>query len=99
MNYLLLLILNDIEKIYLNDRILFIFKKMVIFKKWYGLKLKNMFGNKLLIDFNGILMFVEIVILKFGIILLWNGRWVEIYVMKKNFFYYFMDWIDDDLVN
>lgn len=99
MNYPSLLVPNDIEKIHLNDRTLSIPKKTATFKKWHGSKLKNTFGNKPLIDFNGTPMFVEIAILKLGIISSWNGRWVETYAMKKNSPYYFMDWIDDDLVN
>ena len=54
---------NDWEVIKLEDRERSIPKKRLILKEWDGPELEYSFGNKPLIDFNGIPLFAELSIL------------------------------------
>jgi len=93
-----LLVPNAKEKLFINNgQEVQIPKKELVFQKWKGEKLNNTFGNKPLIDFDGVPVFAEIAILKLGLISSWKGRWIETYGMKGNNPYYLSDWVDDKL--
>ena len=64
------------------------------FKKWQGEPIKNTFGGKGLIDFNGQPMFAELAIKHLAELGSWEARWVETYAMKGGLPYYFSEWGD-----
>jgi len=97
MNYPSLLEPNGQEEIELPSGKILVPKKQIQLKEWRGEKINNTFGEKPLVDFNGIPFFVELAILKIGQIASWEGRWIETYAMKKEGPYFFENWLDDHL--
>lgn len=64
------------------------------FKQWQGESIKNTFGGKPLVDYEGVPMFAELAIQRTAVKGGWNSRWIETYAMKGNLPYYFTNWLD-----
>ncbi len=67
------------------------------FKQWVGEPIANTFGNKGLIDYEGVPMFAELAIQRTAVKAGWGARWVETYAMKGKIPYYFTQWGDSSL--
>jgi hypothetical protein len=67
------------------------------FKKWQGEPIADTFGGKGLIDYEGIPMFAELVIMKTAIANGWQARWIEAYAMKGGKPYHFSAWGDGSI--
>lgn len=68
--------------------------KRLTFKQWSGSSIKNTFGNKGLVDYEGVPMFAELAIQRLAVEGGWDARWVETYAMKGKVPYYFSEWGD-----
>jgi hypothetical protein len=90
---------NEEEIKLLSGEKIIVPKKSIVLRSWSGEKLKNTFGGKPLVNFNGKPMFLEMCILKLGEISSWNGRWIQTYQMKGKKPYYLKEWVDDKLSN
>jgi hypothetical protein len=69
----------------------------LVFKQWKGELIKNTFGGKPLIDYEGVPMFAELAIQRISIKAGWMSRWIETYASKGNSPYYFINWLDTPL--
>lgn len=90
---------NSIEIFVIDDEKIKIPKTEVDFKLWKGEPLKNNFGGKPFLDFNGKPFFAELVILNLFLENNWNARWIETYGKPKLNPIHLLNWIDDSFKN
>jgi hypothetical protein len=82
------------ECITIDGQTLYVPKTVITFKKWAGLPIANTFGNKPLIDFDGLPIFPELAIMKLIKISGWQARWIETYGANAMSPYHFSNWAD-----
>jgi len=64
------------------DEIIEISKVKILFEKWIGEPLKDNYGSKTILNFNGEPVFAELAILRILKNDCWNGVWVDTYKRK-----------------
>jgi hypothetical protein len=89
---------TDIEIFILNGKPVEIPKVILTFKEWKGTPIANTFGGKPLIDFDGVPIFAELVIMKLFKISGWQARWIETYGAKVTMPFYLSNWTDGKLL-
>lgn len=69
----------------------------LFFKRWIGEPIKNTFGGKPLINYEGVPMFAELAIQRMAVLDGWSARWVCTYSAHKNNPYFLVNWLDKAL--
>lgn len=64
------------------------------FNIWKGESVRNTFGGKPIVEFDGKPMFAELAIQRMAVKGGWSARWVEVYYLKNNEPYYLTEWQD-----
>jgi hypothetical protein len=68
----------------------------LIFKRWRGKPIKDDFGGKPLVDYEGRPVFAEIAIVRTAVKAGWSAFWQQAYPLRQNGpHYYYADWRED----
>lgn len=92
----LLFLDNCFEELSVNNVFYKIPKVNIVLKGWNGHGLRNTFGNKLLLDFDGKPMFAELAVVNMFMNEGWNARWVCTYGRGKMSPFLLTGWEDDE---
>lgn len=87
---------NCFEEISVNNVFYKVSKVNFIMKGWNGPDLRNTFGNKQLLDFEGKPMFAELAVVRMFMNGGWNARWVCTYGRGKMNPFLLTRWEDDE---
>lgn len=67
----------------------------LVFKRWRGKPIRDDFGGKPVVDYEGRPMFAEIAIVQMAVKAGWSAFWQQAYPLRQSGPYYYADWRED----
>jgi hypothetical protein len=67
----------------------------LVFKRWRGKPIKDDYGGRQVVDYEGKPMFAEIAIVRMAVKAGWSAFWQQAYPIRQSGPYYYADWKED----